>query len=98
MSSRNSRSSKTASTYATDFHRGSFPVDDGAGIPRSREPSEQSPADSRAGRSRLPILLPHEQIAERARALWLASGCQPGRDEQNWREAETQLQAESFLE
>lgn len=36
-----------------------------------------------------------ECIAERARALWLASGCAPGRDEQNWREAEAQLRAES---
>ncbi len=37
----------------------------------------------------------HECIAERARALWLASGCTPGRDEQNWCEAEAQLRAES---
>lgn len=39
--------------------------------------------------------LTHERIAERAKALWLASGCVPGRDEQNWHEAEAQLRAES---
>ena len=35
-----------------------------------------------------------EQIAERAQAIWKASGCKPGRDEQNWVEAERQLKAE----
>jgi len=38
--------------------------------------------------------LTHEQIAERAEAIWQASGCLPGRDEQNWCEAEAQLKAE----
>jgi hypothetical protein len=47
---------------------------------------------------RSPTSVSHERIAERARALWLASGCLPGRDEQNWRDAETQLEAEFFLE
>jgi hypothetical protein len=38
--------------------------------------------------------LTYEQIAERAKAIWLASGCLPGRDVQNWCEAEAQLRAE----
>lgn len=38
--------------------------------------------------------LTHEQVAARAYELWLRSGCVPGRDEQNWREAEAQLRAE----
>jgi hypothetical protein len=38
--------------------------------------------------------LTHEQIAERAEAIWQASGCLPGRDERNWCEAEAQLKAE----
>ncbi len=38
--------------------------------------------------------LTHERIAERAKALWEASGRVPGRDEQNWHEAEMQLRAE----
>jgi hypothetical protein len=42
--------------------------------------------------------LTHERVAERAKALWLESGCAPGRDEQNWREAEAQLRAESKLD
>jgi hypothetical protein len=38
--------------------------------------------------------LTHAQIAERAWAIWQDKGCQPGQDEQNWREAEAQLKAE----
>ena len=35
-----------------------------------------------------------QQIEERAREIWRASGCVPGRDEENWHEAETQLKKE----
>ena len=38
--------------------------------------------------------LTHKQIAERAEAIWRASGCLPGHDEQNWCEAVAQLKAE----
>jgi len=38
--------------------------------------------------------LSYHQIEERAKAIWQASGCQPGRDEHNWYEAEAQLKAE----
>jgi len=36
----------------------------------------------------------HEQIAERARTIWLEQGCLAGQDEQNWHDAEAQLKAE----
>ncbi|MCX5674820.1 MAG: DUF2934 domain-containing protein [Planctomycetota bacterium] len=36
----------------------------------------------------------HEQIAERARSIWTAGGCVPGRDLENWRQAERQLREE----
>ena len=36
----------------------------------------------------------YEQIAQRAEHLWRQGGCLPGRDEQNWKEAEAQLRAE----
>lgn len=36
----------------------------------------------------------HEAIAVRAHALFVESGCQPGRDEEFWLEAERQLLAE----
>jgi hypothetical protein len=36
----------------------------------------------------------HAQIAERARAIWIASGCVPGRDLENWQQAERQLREE----
>ena len=39
-------------------------------------------------------ILSHEQIAERARAIWVSKGCIPGHDTQNWMEAEAQLKAE----
>jgi hypothetical protein len=42
-----------------------------------------------------PSSLTHEQIAQRARDIWRAKGCPAGQDEQNWREAEMQLRAES---
>ena len=38
--------------------------------------------------------LSHEQITERARALWIQHGCPQDRDEANWHEAEAQLRAE----
>ena len=38
-----------------------------------------------------------EEIAERAIAIWKASGCKSGRDEQNWLQAERQLRAERGL-
>jgi hypothetical protein len=38
--------------------------------------------------------LTHALIAERARAIWLERGCSFNQDEENWREAETQLKTE----
>jgi hypothetical protein len=38
-----------------------------------------------------------DEIAARAEALWKAGGCQNGRDEQNWLEAERQLRSERGL-
>jgi len=40
------------------------------------------------------VTLNYDQVSERARAIWLKSGCVPGRDDANWREAEAQLKAE----
>lgn len=40
------------------------------------------------------VALTRDLIAERARAIWLERGCPCDRDEENWREAETQLKAE----
>ena len=37
----------------------------------------------------------HDQIADRARAIWQSKGWPAGRDEENWREAEAQLRAEA---
>ena len=40
------------------------------------------------------VVLTHELIAERARAIWLENGCSLNQDEENWREAEAQLKTE----
>ncbi|UCD50214.1 MAG: DUF2934 domain-containing protein [Phycisphaerales bacterium] len=40
------------------------------------------------------VTLTHEQIAQRAAHIWRQGGCIPGRDVQNWHEAEAQLRAE----
>jgi hypothetical protein len=37
------------------------------------------------------------EITERAKAIWEASGRKPGRDDQNWLEAERQLRKERGL-
>jgi hypothetical protein len=38
-----------------------------------------------------------EEISARAKAIWEAGGRKPGRDEQNWLEAERQLRKERGL-
>ena len=43
------------------------------------------------------VTLSHEQIAERAKTLWMNQGCPFGQDEQNWFEAESQLKQELGL-
>ncbi len=40
------------------------------------------------------VVLTHDLIAERARAIWRERGCSADRDEENWREAEAQLKTE----
>lgn len=44
------------------------------------------------------VVLTHDLIAERARAIWLERGCSLNQDEENWREAEAQLKAEMGTE
>jgi len=50
--------------------------------------------DSKVNSSEPATALTHEQIAERAWAIWQSRGCRPKEDEQNWHEAETQLRTE----
>jgi hypothetical protein len=40
------------------------------------------------------VSLTHEQIAERAKSIWMKRGCPNGQDEKNWQEAEKQLKQE----
>ncbi len=47
-----------------------------------------------AGPSLQAVALSHDRIAERARAIWLARGCSPDHDHENWCDAEAQLRGE----
>jgi hypothetical protein len=40
------------------------------------------------------LMLTHEQISERAKAIWQQRGCPSGDDQRNWFEAENQLKQE----
>jgi len=67
------------------FSYGSPPIPRaGVATARPKQPSSKS-------------VLTHQQVAERAKAIWQSKGCPAGQDEQNWREAEAQLKAELGL-
>jgi hypothetical protein len=40
------------------------------------------------------VVLTHDLIAERARTIWRERGCSVDQDQENWRDAETQLKTE----
>jgi hypothetical protein len=44
--------------------------------------------------STTPVRLPHDKVAMRAYEKWVKQGQPPGRDVQNWLEAEAELRAE----
>jgi hypothetical protein len=93
MKNRDSQVTRTASAYANEAPEGYGRTGTGTGYAPREGKARPATAISQ-GRTSPATRLTHEQIAERAKALWLASGCLPGRDEQNWLEAEAQLKAE----
>ena len=60
------------------------------------KPASSSPASSTTVRTSSAASSgpTHDQIAQRAKAIWQAKGCPAGQDQQNWLEAEKQLRAE----
>ena len=64
-----------------------------AAAPASSQPAA-APATKTAIVARHNAAPTHEQVSARARAIWMKSGCQPGRDRENWLEAERQLREE----
>lgn len=78
-------------TPTTEAETESSPVPEVLAQDTTKAKKEPRPAKAKPRPSRRVIALTHEQIEERARALWLKSGCLPGRDEANWHEAEAQL-------
>ena len=94
MKNRDNQMSKTASIYANEAREGYGRTGTGIGSAPSEGRARPTTFISQGKASGAATRLTHEQIAERARALWLASGCLPGRDEQNWLAAEAQLKAE----
>lgn len=81
---------------ATRANRGWGPQVSGTEEPRRAHRSRRAPAILEA----LPtpsFKAPEpteQQIRERAYAIWLAGGRQPGRDAENWHQAECELRAE----
>ncbi len=66
-----------------------------AGIGKKRGESEQSARGSDAHVTSLIPAATHEQIAERAKAIWVQGGRVGGQDQADWYEAEAQLRAQS---
>ena len=67
--------------------------------PQTAEPAGQAASKATATATAAAPAKPaspptHAEIAERAKAVWKAHGCQAGRDRENWLEAEAQLRAE----
>jgi Protein of unknown function (DUF2934) len=51
-------------------------------------------AGTKRRQSKTGVKIAHEQIAQRAHAIWIQQGCRHGQDQQHWLEAERQLRAE----
>ena len=66
-----------------------------AGISEKGSESKQTACGSDADATSLIPAVSHEQIAERAKAVWVQRGRVAGQDQANWYEAEAQLRAES---
>ena len=49
------------------------------------------------GRATKTVSLTHEQIAERAKSIWLKKRCPSGQDQKIWHEAEAQLKKEKGI-
>ena len=94
MKNRDNEMNKAGSTHAAEPNVGSGGTGSASRRPATGKKAGQPSPDSLGRLFGQTSRLPHERIAERARALWLASGCRPGRDEENWYEAEAQLKAE----
>jgi hypothetical protein len=54
----------------------------------------EHPAQRSAGGEASTMTLAHDQIANRARAIWEQRGCPQGQDDRIWREAEDELKRE----
>ncbi|MEJ2702167.1 MAG: DUF2934 domain-containing protein [Sedimentisphaerales bacterium] len=81
-----SRRSAAKSTHAIK--------DTPAATNRSRGGSAESVATLRPRHEQETSTLTHDQIAERAKALWQQRGCPPNEDQKNWFDAENELKME----
>jgi hypothetical protein len=94
MKNRNRETSQASASYTLEANAAPIRTNVVPLRPMDEKKAGSMSLDSRNSVSSQKMLLTHERIAERAKALWLASGRVPGRDEQNWHEAEAQLRAE----
>lgn len=84
---RTGRKAKTSATVTA----GQKPKPGGKAAPSGNSNSRQAPP---MAKPKPAVTLTYEQIAQRAEHIWRQGGCLPGRDEQDWLEAEAQLKAE----
>lgn len=94
MKGRERSKNRASSTHTAEVYKGLVRPGALSALPGSGMKVRQTSSHASVAASEPASPLSHERIAERARALWLASGCTPGHDKQNWSKAEAQLRAE----
>jgi hypothetical protein len=62
---------------------------------KTTKKTESSSIGKWSGSATATVSLTHEQIAERAKSIWLKKGCPAEQDQQIWSEAEAQLKKET---
>ena len=87
MAKRQMNNSLTAATKRNQATKDDQQVKFGKRSTRTIQTSEKSSAV----KVEKQVIPTHEQISERAKAIWQQRGCVQGEDERNWFEAENQL-------
>jgi hypothetical protein len=90
MAKRQTSSARTAKTRTNDVVEQKQQSTYGRADTKESRAAEQESAQQ----TKTTVVPTHEQISERAKAIWRERGCTAGEDQRNWFEAERQLQKE----
>jgi hypothetical protein len=90
MAKRQTSSAHTAKTRTNDVAEQRQQSTSGRADTKASRVAEQEPAKQ----TKKTVVPTHDQISERAKAIWRERGCVAGEDQSNWFEAERQLQKE----